>query len=136
MHLRPGRLGVALGFTLLELLVVMALMSLLAGLVGSATMRTLEAAEMRSLHRRLVAIVEALPLAAYRSGSPLVLEASAIQARLGKETAHVRVRLDRPLAYSAEGVARGGQLSLLEPGGFERRWVVHPVSGKVEPVAP
>jgi prepilin-type N-terminal cleavage/methylation domain-containing protein len=135
MHPR-GRLQGEGGFTLLELLVVLAMVSMLAGLVGPAAVRAVEGAETRALHRRLVAVVEALPLEAYRSGQPLALNATELRARLGPAAKDAQLRLQQPLAYSAEGVARGAQLSLVDARGGERVWVVQPVSGKVEPAPP
>lgn len=121
------------GFTLFELLVVLALLGLVAGMTLPAGVRALEAARERAVEREVRLVLAGLPLEAFRSGLPLEVPASALRQRLTAWPQGWLLELDQPLAYSAEGVARGGQVRLQTPQGRLQTWVVEPYTGALTP---
>jgi prepilin-type N-terminal cleavage/methylation domain-containing protein len=121
------------GFTLLELLLVLAMLALLAGMVGPRSLAALEAAQSRAQGRALTQILEALPLQAFRTGTSISLDAQALQRQLAAAGIRTDVEMTEPLRYSPEGFARGGALALKMPGQGVQRLVVEPVTGRVLP---
>lgn len=119
------------GFTLLELLVVLALIALVSAVAVPASVQMLQAARDRALQRELQLVLSGLPLEAFRSGAALELQASALQARFQDWPAGWSFELERPLAYSAQGVARGGRVILRTRQGREQVWEVEPFTGSV-----
>ncbi len=119
------------GFTLVELLVTLALMALVSGLVGPSVLKGLDNARERAWERSLVHALEALPLEAFRAGRALEVDTAALLARLPEWPRNRALVLDQPLLYSPEGVARGGTLELRHPDGRVKRWQVESYAGRV-----
>ena len=119
------------GFTLLELLVVMVLLSLMAAWVGPAAWRALDNARDRTQVAQIAATLAALPVTAFQQGRPLRLDAAGFAAMLPELPQGWSLRVDDPLEYAANGVARGGVLRLRRPGRVERVWDVQAVTGEV-----
>lgn len=126
---RSAREAPCAGFTLFELLVVLAILGLVAGMALPASVRALEAARERAVEREVRLVLAGLPLEAFRSGLPLELPAPALRQRLTQWPQGWVLELDQPLAYSAEGVARGGQVRLQTPQGRVQAWTVEPYTG-------
>jgi prepilin-type N-terminal cleavage/methylation domain-containing protein len=124
------------GFTLLELLVVLALMGLLAGLVAPSAVRAWEGARHRAVEREIRLVLGGLSLEAFRSGNLLELTAPALQRRLSDWPPGWTLELERPLAYSADGVARGGQVRVRTPHGSVAAWEVEAITGTLRQVKP
>jgi prepilin-type N-terminal cleavage/methylation domain-containing protein len=124
------------GFTLLELLVVLAVVALLASVVVPASMRAWEAARDRALEREVRLVLSGLPLEAFRAGTELELQASGLQSRFTDWPPGWSLELEAPLAYSAEGVARGGGLKVRNPQGRIQVWTVEPYTGLPRLAAP
>ncbi|MDP2006307.1 MAG: prepilin-type N-terminal cleavage/methylation domain-containing protein [Rubrivivax sp.] len=123
------------GFTLLEMLVVLALIALLGAVVLPALSSGLDKARARAFERDLKAVVDALPLRAFLRGEPLEVDASALLAALPPDQpAGYSVSLGQPLRYGADGVAAGGELLLSRPDGRNQRWTVLPITGQAQPV--
>jgi len=121
----------ARGFTLLELLVVMALVAMVLGLVGPASMRAIDAAQERGIAADLEAALSALPLQAFRSGQELTLDVGQIRQLVPALPSSWAINLDRPLRYGSSGMAAGGQVTMLVPGRMAVRWRVAAVTGDV-----
>ncbi|MGF1605620.1 MAG: prepilin-type N-terminal cleavage/methylation domain-containing protein [Rhodothalassiaceae bacterium] len=119
------------GFTLFELLVVLALLGLIVGLVGPRLGGRLEQAELISRLEQLAGDVRATPLRARLSGRAVAFDPASAGNSI--EAAHLPVqsgwtlRYSGPLLVSALGVCQGGTIELLAPSG--RR-------GRVEVAAP
>lgn len=129
--MRPSP-AVSRGFTLLELLVVMALVAMMAGVAVPRTVRWFESAQERGWRNDLKARIEQMPVRAFRSGQPLSLDAHALEEGLPGRSGGLVLRLREPLQYGAAGLARGGVVELLRDGRVEVRWRVQPITGKVQ----
>lgn len=127
----PGRCGMAgrSGFTLLELLVVLALAAGLVAIVAPSGLRAIESARIRAAERSLVSFVEGLPLKAWRSGKPLECDDSCLLHGLADWPADWRVSVSSPLQYSPQGVARGGSIKIMIGGRVVGSVQVEPVTG-------
>ncbi len=131
----PCGRGQRRGFTLLEILVVMALLALGAALVGPASLRALDAAQARAAGADLQALLEALPLLAFRSGEAQRHDGPSLARRLDLPEAW-SVRTEPALEYSAQGAASGGVVTLLDNRGPVLRWRVQPLTGRVADLPP
>jgi prepilin-type N-terminal cleavage/methylation domain-containing protein len=123
------------GYTLLELLVVMTLLGLLTGLAWPAVGRWVTAARERGMASDARAALAGLPVRTFIAGRGQIYSAEQLGKVLGLPP-EVRVRTAAPLAYSALGVASGGDVVLVLAGGRELRWVVAPVTGEVADAPP
>ena len=110
---------------------VLALLALLTGLVGPASMRAIDQARERAHERALLHVLEALPLEAFRSGATLQVDRNTLIKRLPDWPQDRPFELDKPLRYSAEGVAEGGTVAVRLPNGQMRHWRVQPRDGRV-----
>jgi prepilin-type N-terminal cleavage/methylation domain-containing protein len=122
----------ARGFTLLELLVVLALAALLTALVVPAAVRGLDAARERAVAADVTALLAGLPVRAYKDGLPAQFDAVQLTALLPEMPVGWRLQLTSPLRYSAAGVAEGGELVLQAPGRTGLRWRVAAGTGVVD----
>lgn len=121
------------GFTLLELLVVLALVAMTAGLTLPAANRWLEATRERAWQQELRAALAALPLQAFQQGKPVVLDAQEVRGLVEDMPADVRVELSAPLRYSAVGAADAAALRLRTASGQVLEWRIEAVTGLVLP---
>lgn len=143
------RLPAQEGFTLLELIVVMALMSLLMGLVLPGLLRSVHRESQRAAMRGLTVTLRVARSVAATSGHPVRLflniktghyrlEGSSRQGDLaGLTLAEVRLvwqNLERTQGYITfygDGSSSGGKLVLVEPTGRRNLLEVKPITGKV-----
>jgi prepilin-type N-terminal cleavage/methylation domain-containing protein len=119
------------GFTLLELLVVLVLLGLVTGLVAPLAVNGLRAARERAVSAELGALLEELPVRAFAAGVAQAFDARTLTRLMGELPPGWEIRVDPVLNYSPSGVASGGEVRLVAPGGLPLRWVVRPVSGEV-----
>lgn len=125
----PGRK--APGFTLLEMLVVLALVALATGIVVPRMAGWMDSIQERGWRADLRAYLAALPVRAFLAGDALNIDAVHLAAAVPGAPAGTNIRLKQPLTYSATGVASGGQLELERAGGREV-WSIEAVSGRVD----
>lgn len=128
--LRDSGRGVR-GFTLLELLVVLALVALVTGLVAPAAYKGLTAARERGAVADFTALLESLPMRTYRSGSDRSYDSKALTALLPELPEGWSVAAEPHLQYAATGVAAGGVARLVSPAGPVLTLRVRAVSGEV-----
>ena len=123
------------GFTLLELLVVLALLALSAGLVAPKASRWLDAVQARGWRADLKVRIESLPVKAFLAGESLSIDVNKLQDGLQGQADGTELRLREPLRYGANGIAGGGRLELRQ-GLTSEVWRIAPVTGEVltEPV--
>ena len=119
------------GFTLLELLVVLALVALVTGLVAPLAYKGLSAAKERGTRADLRAVLEGLPMRAFRQGQPQSYDGPALTALLPDLPQGWRVVTEPELRYAASGVAGGGTVRLFGAEGVVVEWRVQSVSGEV-----
>lgn len=124
------------GFTLLELLVVLAIVALASSVALPRAVAWLESAERRAWRVDLRAQLERYPVQAFLTGTPQQVDAERLR-RDGATPwpADAEVALTQPLRYAASGAASGGELRL-RLGAWEARWRVAPVTGDVEELTP
>lgn len=120
----------ARGFTLLEMLVVLALVALATGIVLPRMAGWMDSVQERGWRVDLRAYLTGLPVRAFLAGDAMTIDAARLAEAVPGAPQGVNVRLREPLAYSAAGVASGGQLELLR-GGVREVWVIEPISGRV-----
>lgn len=128
---RSPERGRCRGFTLLELLVVLALVALVTGLVTPAVLRGLDAARERGLVADVRTLLQGLPVRAFQSGSGLEIDAAALRRLVPDLPDDWRLEVDPPLRYGPTGVAAGGAVHLAAPGRDATTWRVAAVSGEV-----
>lgn len=127
--------GAARGFTLVELVVVLALAAMATGLVAPAVLRSAEAARERGARTDIRALLEGMPVRAYQGGAALEMDAAELRRLVHELPEAWRLEVDQPLLYAPSGVASGGAVRLLIPGREPSVWKIAVVSGRVEVVA-
>ena len=120
------------GFTLVELVVVLALVALATGIAAPAVVRGVAAARERGVLADVRVLLEGMPVRAVQSGSGLDMDAAALRRLVPELPAGWRLEVDPPLRYAPNGVAAGGAVRLLIPGRDPTTWRVAVVSGRVE----
>lgn len=137
------------GFTLLELMAVLALMTLLMGLVLPSLVRSWEREKNRATLRELTATLRAARSEAITRGYKVRLflnlksgryrlEGSAQEGTLtGVRLTDARLVWQNPeksqgyIAFFGDGSSSGGKLMLVEPAGRRYLLEVQPITGKV-----
>lgn len=122
----------ARGFTLLELLVVMALVGLAVGLVAPAAQRGLDAAQARGIAGDMSAALNSLPVRAFQRGAVLTVDEAALRQLLPALPGDWRIGMPQPLRYGPTGVASGGLVRLTPPGRPALEWTVQALTGQAE----
>ena len=110
------------GFTLIEILVVLAIVGMLAGIALPRLASIYSSVENSSQRRAIQDQIEGLGYLAYATGKPIVLTSSGASA---KEATGYPLRLPigwtvdapQPLRYSSQGFCGGGTLTINDPGG-------------------
>lgn len=116
------------GFTLLELLLVMALAALLTGLVAPRMWQWVEGARLRAGVDAARASLEALPRQAFGEARRVSVGAGGASLRLPEGW---RLELSAPLVYEANGMTTGGRVRLEADRKTVADWIVVPPAGTV-----
>jgi general secretion pathway protein G len=129
---RRADAGAARGFTLLELLLVLALVALLTGLVAPRMWQWVQGARVRAGIDSVRAELEAMPRRAFAGAKrisvtpdgPLPLPES------------WRLELSIPLIYEANGMTSGGRLRINSGSLVLADWIIEAPAGAVRSVEP
>jgi len=128
----------ALGFTLIEILVVLAIAGLLVGLTLPRLTNWYASVEKANQRRGILDEIEGLGYRAYIGGQPIVLTSSS---QNGKEPNYPvelppgwKLALAKPLKYSHQGICDGGDLVVTAPDRSEEMFRLHPPLCRLEGV--
>jgi len=120
------------GFTLLELLVVLALVALLTGLVAPRVLGWVETARARAALDTLRSQLAAQPLQAFHAAQARVLPAPPADWPV---PAGWRLEFAAPLRWEANGMAAPGRVRVWADAGLMADWVIVPPAGEVRAAA-
>lgn len=119
------------GFTLLELLVVLALVGLIAGVAAPRAWKWVEGARVRNQAAEVMSALESLPSQAFFAGEARVIGVDAQSAALLRVPSEWRLDLPSPLRYEANGMTVGGRVRLWEGGALRADWLIQAPTGEV-----
>jgi prepilin-type N-terminal cleavage/methylation domain-containing protein len=129
----PRRAGPAAGgFTLLELLLVLALVALLTGLVAPKLWQWVQSARLRAGIDTARAELEALPRRAFDAAERIAVDAKG-PLRLPDGW---RLEVAPALVYEANGMTAGARLRLIADGGVAADWRIEAPAGTVRDAGP
>ncbi|HMO45616.1 MAG TPA: prepilin-type N-terminal cleavage/methylation domain-containing protein [Rubrivivax sp.] len=120
------------GFTLLELLLVLALVALLSGLVAPRMWQWVQSARVRAGVDGARAELEALPLRAFSAARRIRIDAEEPLPLPGGW----RLELTAPLVFEANGMTAGGRLRIIAGPTLLADWLVEPPAGTVRGARP
>lgn len=121
------------GFTLLELLLVVALVALLSALVAPRVLGWAEAARARSALDELRTVLQAQPALAFHAQQPRTVAQAPADWPL---PAGWRIELAAPLHWEANGMAAPGRLRIRAGGDQLADWVLQAPGGEVRAATP
>ncbi len=111
-----------LGFTLLEVLVVLALIGVLMGLALPNLARYLDSVSYQSTWRSIEAEINQLPVRAFETGRAIRLETAAARELLPALPPDWRVEVGGSISYRTSGWCEGGAVTITASSGEQRRW--------------
>jgi prepilin-type N-terminal cleavage/methylation domain-containing protein len=118
------------GFTLLELLVVLAITAGVVGLVGAGIGSAVTRASDRAAEQALVSMLHSLPQEAAKEGRLLRIDANGLRSRLEEWPSNWNLSIASVLEYGPTGQAGGGTVFLKMPDGKVVEWRIEPVGGQ------
>ena len=130
---RRSERGIARGFSLLEMLVVLAVVSIMVALVAPRLAGTVRAIASSGERAETVRQLELLPLLARSQGQPIVAAADAalVAEGLAFPDGWRATALD-PLRIAANGICQPGRLRV-EGGGTAEEWTLAAPDCRVDP---
>jgi len=112
------------GFTLLEMLVVLALIGVMAGLALPNFSRFLESFTNSSRWSGIEREIADLPYQVFSSGVALRLDSGGAAQRIPAIPSDWRVEVAAPILYRESGWCEGGQLAIVSAAGERRDYVL------------
>ena len=112
------------GFTLLEMLVVLALIGVMAGLALPNFSRFLESFTNSSRWSGIEREIADLPYQVFSTGVALRLDAAAAALRIPAIPADWRVEVAAPILYRESGWCEGGRLAVVSAAGERRDYLL------------
>ena len=119
----------SMGFTLIEILVVMVIIGLMAGVAMPRLFNISQRYEMAAQREALLTAIGTLGYRAYVSGQPIeltTLEAPAAASAPISIPQGWRVETDAPIHYSFNGLCSGGKITLIAPNKTSEEMQMNP----------
>ena len=115
------------GFTLVEILVVLAIMGMLTGIALPRLSSAYASVERSGQRRAIQDQIEGLGYRAYSGGKSIMLESSNLSGAQAKDYPLQipdgwQIKLPKPLRYSSRGICAGGTLALVAPDGSAEKF--------------
>ena len=120
------------GFTLIEMLVVMAVLGLASSVVLPGMWRMLQSAQARGELVDLQAALASLPTRRFFAATPGQLDEGNFAALVAPLPAGWEVSIPDPVRFAANGVCSGGTLALTAPGGRVVHYRLAPLTCALE----
>lgn len=109
------------GFTLLELLVVLALISLLAGMVVPNLQRTIESIERSTQREQIISDIGQLSYRAFTAGMKFELNEEKLGVQLPDGSPMLllpegwTINISKPIGFNFNGFCTGGEIQIIGP---------------------
>lgn len=129
---RPADPRAVRGFTLLELLLVLALVALLTGLVAPRMWQWVQSARLRAGVDDVRAALEALPRQAFGDARRISVDTKGPLAL----PAGWRLEFAAPLVYEANGMTTGSRVRIRADRAVLADWMIEPPAGAVRSAEP
>lgn len=120
------------GFTLIEMLVVMAVLGLASSVVLPGMWRMLQAAQARGNIADMEAAIASLPARRFFAATPATLDRDSFAALVAPLPAGWDVAIPTPVRFGTNGVCSGGTLTLSAPGGLVLNYRLAPLTCTIE----
>jgi len=142
-YFRPREIsGIAGGFTLLEILVVLAIVGLLAGMVLPQLQKMASSVEISNQRTDIKLAIEGLGYQVYATGKPVVLaDVAAISATESTKPDHPlripagwKIQVLQPVRYAINGVCSGGRIAITDPNQVREAFLLRPPRCRLEPM--
>ncbi len=129
------------GFTLIEILVVLAIAGLLVGVTLPRLANVYASVERANQRRGILDEIEGLGYRAYMGGKPIVLASSSQNGKEPPENYPVglppgwKLTLAKPLKYSHQGICDGGTLVVTGPDQSQETFRLYPPLCRLDAVS-
>ncbi len=122
------------GFTLLEMLVVLALIAVMAGLALPNFSRFFDSFSIKNQWSGVEREIADIPYQVFISGTPFQLDNASARQRLSSLPPEWRTEIPAPITYRFSGWCEGGKIAVVSASGERRDYVLS--APACNPIAP